>query len=313
MIRTTGVAGCCSLTVWRRSSPLSPGILMSDTTRSKESFAIRSSASSALVGGRHVTSVRGEDQGRNRRTDAWSSTSKVRRRSGVDGDAAAAWRAELTGSVMGFRSFPGPVGPVAAVSRLDPCLTRCAPSARPNAGIEMQHRFHMGVACRKRRAAQRLRRSRAGSERRDDGQFLTVASADENRATWDFPGRGRHDPGAGAGGGYPSRGPCRRRAARAMPMTFGGFGCRGLRPSTACPSDQPFTSSSSREAASSALGVRAGVSAAGPGTGVVEPGDLGQPCRRGCRPNASVTTGSNWVPAFLRIWSSAASMGMAAR
>ena len=45
--RTTGVAGCLSFTPRRRSSPLNPGILMSETTRSKTWSARSSRARSA--------------------------------------------------------------------------------------------------------------------------------------------------------------------------------------------------------------------------------------------------------------------------
>src|SRR6185437_9359935 len=80
---TTGVAGCLPLTARSRSSPESPGILMSDTTRSNGCSLIKVRACSAAAAWVTVHPFAEKAETRKRRSDALSSTTRTRNTSGA--------------------------------------------------------------------------------------------------------------------------------------------------------------------------------------------------------------------------------------
>src|SRR5262245_14773527 len=80
---TTGVPGCRAFTARSRSRPERPGILMSDTTRSKASAAITFSACSAAAAWLTMQPFAENAETRNRSSDALSSTTRTRSVSGA--------------------------------------------------------------------------------------------------------------------------------------------------------------------------------------------------------------------------------------
>src|SRR5438445_474305 len=78
---TTGVPGWRPLTACKTSRPLSPGILMSETTRSNDCTERRSKASSALAAVETTQPFDLKARARNRSTGAWSSTRRTLRTS----------------------------------------------------------------------------------------------------------------------------------------------------------------------------------------------------------------------------------------
>src|SRR5580765_967815 len=80
---TTGVPGCRAFTARSRSRPDRPGILMSETTRSKASAAITLSSCSAATAWLTTQPLAENAETRNRSSDALSSTTRTRSVSGA--------------------------------------------------------------------------------------------------------------------------------------------------------------------------------------------------------------------------------------
>src|SRR2546425_7494394 len=100
VISTTGVPGSLPLTARSRSSPLRPGILMSDTTRSKGSSPSCSSACSAVDAVVTWQWFEENAEVRNRRTEALSSTSRTRSQSICASPVTCVWPSILAVPVI---------------------------------------------------------------------------------------------------------------------------------------------------------------------------------------------------------------------
>src|SRR5713226_549431 len=218
---TTGVPGCLPLMARSRSSPERPGILMSETTRSKGSSPSSSSACSAVEA--VVTWQWFEEKAdtRNRSTDALSSTSRTRRSSGRSSPVVSSCAAILlvTGRPFLCSEFASSLlRPAELVQELEP-LTR-EPVFREVQRLESRGRLRPGRLG--------LRRSRSGQRRSRGRRALS-------HQRWGFRGR-RGRSGSRRRGGRLRGGRTLRRlreevrtgAARRATWLRGGLGPHGL-------------------------------------------------------------------------------------